>query len=73
MMRVERTLPIFPMTKDMTQLWEPTEDTRTQLMRRLKEEVERRGQSIPTIPIDRPEPTAGYRRRMARAGRLNGA
>jgi hypothetical protein len=73
MMRVERTLPIFPMTQDMTQLWEPADDTRAQLMRRLKEEVERRGQPIPAIPIDRPEPTAGYRRRIARARRLSGA
>lgn len=64
-MTVERTLPIFPMTQDMTQLWEPTEDTRTQLMARLHEEVARRDQPIPTIPAERPEPTELYRRRMA--------
>jgi hypothetical protein len=67
-MVVERTLPIFPMTQDMTQLWEPTDDTRTQLMRRLTEEAQRRGQPIPKIPIERPEPTEGYKRRMARRG-----
>jgi hypothetical protein len=65
-MVIERTLPIFPMTQDMTQLWEPSDDTRAQLMRRLIEETERRGQAIPTIPIERPEPTEGYKRRMAK-------
>lgn len=68
-LRVERTLPIFPMTQDMTQLWLPTDDTRGQLMRRLHEETARRGQAIPTIPLERPEPSEGYRRRMARMGR----
>lgn len=63
---VERTLPVFPMTQDMSQLWEPTDDTREQLMRRLTEEAGRRGQPIPSIPQERPEPTPGYRRRMAR-------
>lgn len=67
---VERTLPVFPMTQDMTQLWEPTDDTREQLMRRLTEETARRGQPIPTIPLERPAPTAGYKRRLARAGVL---
>jgi hypothetical protein len=65
-MTVERTLPIFPMTQDMTQLWEPTEGTRAQLMRRLVEETQRRGQPIPTIPATRPEPSDGYKRRLAR-------
>lgn len=65
-MTVERTLPIFPMTRDMIQLWEPSEDTRGQLMRRLEEELQRRGQPVPSIPIDRPEPSEGYRRRMER-------
>jgi hypothetical protein len=68
-LRVERTLPIFPMTQDMTQLWQPTEDTRRQLMRRLQEEAARRGQPIPTIPHERPEPSKGYQRRMARMAR----
>jgi hypothetical protein len=66
LMTVERTLPVFPMTQDMTQLWEPTPDTRAQLMRRLGEEVARRNQPIPTVPIDRPPPSEGYRRRMER-------
>ena len=65
-MAVERTLPVFPMTQDMTQLWQPTPDTRMQLMRRLEEELVRRGQPVPTIPLDRPPPSEGYRRRMER-------
>jgi hypothetical protein len=66
LMAVERALPVFPMTQDMTQLWLPTPNTRAQLMRRLAEELARRGQPIPTIPIDRPPPSEGYRRRMER-------
>jgi hypothetical protein len=65
-LRVERSLPVFPMTRDMTQLWEPTADTRAQLMRRLEEEAARRGQAIPAVPLERPPPSEGYRRRMAR-------
>jgi hypothetical protein len=67
-MAVARTLPVFPMTKDMTQLWEPAPHTRAQLMRRLEEELNRRGQPVPIIPEVRPEPSEGYRRRMARMG-----
>lgn len=68
-MRVERTLPIFPMTEDMTQLWEPTPHTRSELMERLLQETRRRGQPIPEFPRQRPEPTEGYRLRMARRAR----
>ena len=50
MLRVERTLPVFPMTTDMTQLWEPTPDTRTQLMARLEHELERRGSRFRRYP-----------------------
>ncbi|MCB2078128.1 MAG: hypothetical protein KDE55_10575 [Novosphingobium sp.] len=68
-LQVERTLPVFPMTSDMTQLWQPTPDTREQLMRRLLQELERRGQPVPAIPLDRPPPSPGYRRRMQRMGK----
>jgi hypothetical protein len=71
-MIVERSLPVFPMTKDMTQLWEPTPDTREQLMRRLEEETRRRGQPVPTIPVDRPPPSEGYRLRMERMTAMTG-
>ncbi len=69
---VERSLPLFPMTSDMTQLWEPTPDTRMQLMRRLEEELHRRGQPVPSLPTERPSPSAGYRLRMERMGRVPG-
>lgn len=65
-LRVDRTLPILPMTPDMSQLWEPVPHTRENLMRRLRHETERRGLPIPSIPIERPPPTEGYKLRMAR-------
>ena len=68
MMRVDRALPVFPMTIDMTQLWEPVPHTRSELMKRLEHETRRRNQPIPVIPADRPPPTEGYRRRMAKLG-----
>ena len=67
-LRVDRTLPIFPMTADTRQLWQPSPHTRDELMKRLIEETQRRGQPIPQIPAERPEPTEGYRLRMARRG-----
>lgn len=66
LLHVERALPLFPMTNDVTQLWEPSPDTREQLMRRLLQETQRRGQPIPTIPLDKPPPSEGHKRRMAR-------
>jgi hypothetical protein len=65
-MRVERALPVFPMTEDMVQLWNPAPATREQLMHRLRQETDRRGQPIPMIPDQRPEPSEGYRRRLER-------
>jgi hypothetical protein len=65
-LRVERALPIFPMTKDTSELWTPAADTRETLMRRLLHETQRRGQPVPTIPMERPLPTEGYQRRRAR-------
>jgi hypothetical protein len=66
MMRVDRALPVFPMTSDTTELWRPSPDTHAGLMRRLRHETQRRGQPIPDIPMERPPPTEGYMRRMAR-------
>jgi pyridoxamine 5'-phosphate oxidase-like protein len=68
LMRVDRALPVFPMTIDMTQLWEPVSHTRSELMKRLEHETSRRNQAIPVIPVDRPPPTEGYRRRMNKLG-----
>jgi len=67
-LHIDRTLPIFPMTDDPCQLWQPAPHTRDELMKRLIEETRRRGQPIPAIPAERPEPTEGYRLRMARRG-----
>lgn len=67
-LRVDRTLPVFPITDDTRQLWQPAPHTRDELMKRLIEETRRRGQPIPEIPAERPEPTEGYRVRMARRG-----
>jgi hypothetical protein len=64
-LRVERALPVFPMVADLPQLWEPTPDTYEQLMARLRHETQRRGLPIPTIPLERPEPTEGYKLRLA--------
>lgn len=72
MFRVERALPVLPMTQDMTQLWQPADHTRSELMRRLAEETARRGQSVPQIPADRPPPSAIYQRRMARMKAMAG-
>lgn len=65
-MRVDRALPVFPMTSDTRELWEPSPNTHENLMRRLRHEAQRRGQPIPAIPFERPSPSAGYNRRMAR-------
>ena len=71
-LQVERALPVFPMTRDMTQLWQPSDDTRAQLMRRLTEETGRRSLAVPVVPEDRPPPSEGYQRRIARMQALAG-
>jgi hypothetical protein len=65
-LRVDRALPIFPITSDLKELWEPAPHTFAELMRRLHHETKRRGQAIPAIPAERPSPTEGYRLRLAR-------
>ena len=64
-MQVERSLPFHPLMNDSREIWEPTSETYEGLMGRLMHETRRRGVPIPTIPEDKPEPTAGARRRMA--------
>lgn len=70
-MRVERALPVLPIVTDQKELLEPTPETYEKLMGRLRHEAERRGQAIPTMPVERPAPTEGYRLRLAR-GRAKG-
>lgn len=67
-MKVERALPVFPMTGDASQLWQPAPHTRAELMRRLEAETARRGQTVPDIPEKRPPPSAAHRRRMDALG-----
>ncbi len=56
---VERALPLFPLTADVSQVLKPTPENRAVLMKRLEEEVGRRGQAVPVMPLDMPQPTAG--------------
>jgi hypothetical protein len=65
-LHVERALPMHPLMQDPTEVFSPLPNTYENLMRRLREETDRRAQPIPTIPTQRPEPTAGARLRMAR-------
>jgi hypothetical protein len=47
-------------------MWEPEAEVREAFMSRLRHEVERRGQPVPTLPEVEPEPTAGAKIRMSR-------
>lgn len=69
-MTIERPLPTLPMVSDLAELWTPSPETREPLMRRLREELGRRGQTIPAIPDAEPEPTTGAQLRKARIERL---
>jgi hypothetical protein len=65
-LRVERALPIFPLIVDPTQVFTPSQSTKENLMRRLTEETSRRGQPVPSIPLEIPQPTEGAKLRMSR-------
>jgi hypothetical protein len=65
-LRVDRALPVFPITSDLKELWEPAPHTLEELMRRLHHEAKRRGQAIPSIPTEKPSPTEGYKLRLVR-------
>jgi len=64
--RVERALPEHPSTKDTKEVLQPSEDTRRKAMARLEHEAQRRGQSIPPVPLELPPPTRLARLRQAR-------
>jgi hypothetical protein len=65
-MTVERAMPFHPFMNDQREMWHPSEETYNGFMSRLKHECDRRGVPVPTLPEDKPEPTAGARLRMAR-------
>jgi hypothetical protein len=62
-LKVERALPILPLMNPPNPM-NPSPDVKAKLMERLEHECARRGQPIPTMPAEPPEPTAGARMRM---------
>jgi hypothetical protein len=57
LLTVERTLPQHPLIMNPQEVLQPREEVRAKLMARLEVEVRRRGQPIPTIPAELPNPT----------------
>jgi len=66
---VERALPESPLMRDPKEVLQPSPDIKATLLRRLEEELGRRGQSIPRIPAELPAPTRLARLRFARYGK----
>jgi hypothetical protein len=64
--KVERALPEHPSTRDTKQVLQPSEDTRSKAWARLEYEAERRGQRIPTPPLQLPAATRLARVRQQR-------
>jgi hypothetical protein len=69
-LHVERALPVFPLVADVTEVLQPKPSTRATLMQRLEQEAARRGQAVPVMPQNPPQPTACalYRVRNAPTG-----
>jgi hypothetical protein len=63
---VERPMPVHPQMEDPMTQWLPTPENREILMRRLEHETRRRGQPIPVIPEQPPQPSESAKLRMAR-------
>jgi hypothetical protein len=64
--KVERSLPQHPSTVDTKQVLQPSEDTKRKAWARLEYEAQRRGQPIPTPPLELPAPTRLAKVRQAR-------
>jgi hypothetical protein len=70
LLRVERSLPQHPSTLDTKQVLQPSEDTLAKARARLEYEAQRRGQSLPVIPLEPPPRT---RIAMIRQARIESA
>ena len=70
LLRVERSLPQHPSTLDTKQVLQPSADTLAKARARLQYEAERRGQSLPVIPLEPPPRT---RIAMIRQARIESA
>jgi hypothetical protein len=62
-LQVERCLPVLPLTEDYSEVLQPKPATQAALMKRLEQELKRRGQPIPSVPRDPPQPSAGAKLR----------
>jgi hypothetical protein len=70
LLRVERSLPQHPSTLDTKQVLQPSADTLAKARARLEYEAQRRGQSLPVIPLEPPPRT---RIAMIRQARIESA
>ena len=75
LLRVERAMPIFPLTSPDLTVPRPSRETRALLTSRMEEELARRGLGIPVVPEDMPPPTthsllriAALQAKMAKGG-----
>jgi hypothetical protein len=75
LLRVERAMPIFPLTSPDLTVPRPDRETRARLTARMEEELARRGLPTPVVPEDMPPPTThslmrieAIKAKMARSG-----
>jgi hypothetical protein len=58
-LRVERAMPVHPLMADPSEILAPKPATRQMLMERIEYELGRRAATLPVMPDEAPEPTAG--------------